>query len=383
MKILIKQFLLSSTGLLLTFCTSQKGSIESDKTLFWGDLHNDCNVCYARGSIERAYAIARSNLDFYCFTPHSQWHDQPDNANLSRFTEAYNRVNNDWNKIKKIANDNYKPGEFVSYIGYEWHSSRYGDNCIIMPGSEGELVYPQDIKELQEFARDRNAILIPHHPAYMKGNRGQDWDYLGNKDITPVVEIFSEHGNAESDRGTSPYIRHSMGGRYTRNTIQYLWSTGKQAGIVASSDDHLGYPGGYGEGLAAVYADELNCRVRSYTSRTEAFEERPTNSIILEIKGSPETALNMSLLMPSVMDHNISLKELAESGEIFFTGDNTSESVMIHRVVFIENYFAEFDLKDKSKTNETDFYYVRVIQSNGSLAWSSPIWVNKLEKWKQ
>jgi hypothetical protein len=26
---------------------------------------------------------------------------------------------------------------------------------------------------------------------------------------------------------------------------------------VASTDDHLGYPGAYGEGLAAVYADSL------------------------------------------------------------------------------------------------------------------------------
>lgn len=525
MKILIKLFLLSSIGLLLTCCTSQKGSIESDKNLYWGDLHNHCDVGYAKGSIERAYDIARNHLDFYCFTPHSQWHDQPDNANVSRFTEAYRRVNRDWDMIKKIANDNYTPGEFVTFIGYEWHSSRYGDNCIIMPGNEGELVYPKDIKELQEFARDRNAILIPHHPAYMKGNRGQDWDYLGNKDITPVVEIFSEHGNAESDRGSSPYIRHSMGGRYTRNTVQYLLSKGKQAGIVASSDDHLGYPGGYGEGLAAVYADELtrgaimeglrarrtygvsadrieldfllnghlmgesipfcknrkihvkvkgkdvvervevlknneviyryfpvdekpgnsrwitpvicrieygwgpwsgfnaariadwdfnvkvvngkilsatpcfqsgpldenrrniithqdeiNCRFRSYTSRTDAFEERPTNSIILEIQGSPETELDMSLTMPSSADRKILFKELAESNDIFFTGDMTSESVMIHRIVFKDNYFAEFDFMDKSKTNETDFYYVRVIQSNGSLAWSSPVWVNGKEE---
>jgi hypothetical protein len=503
-------------------CRSYEETVTAEMNLYWGDLHNHCDVGYARGSMERAYDIARSHLDFYCFTPHSQWHDQPDNSNIARFREAYRRVNKDWPAIKKLANDYYIPGKFVTFLGYEWHSSMFGDNCIIMPGNDGELVYPGDIKELQHFARKNNAILIPHHPAYMKGSRGQDWSYLGRPDITPVVEIFSEHGNAESDRSPSPYIRHSMGGRYTRNTISYLWEQGVQVGVVASSDDHLGYPGAYGEGMVAVYADTLtresimeairarrtygisadrieldfringhlmgesipfeaerkiivkvngkdvidrvevlrnnnviyrnfpcdkrtdnaswrkpvicrieygwgpwsglnvpriadwnfdikikngvilsatpcfqsgpldenrrnriteidekHCRFVSYTSRLEAFEERPTNSIILEIQGSPETELIFNLSQPDTINHKITLKELAESNDIFFTGGMTSESVMIHRIVFNENYTASFNFTDRARTGETDWYYIRAVQSNGSLAWTSPIWVNK------
>lgn len=520
MKILPGFFLILLT-LLINSCNSDKEEVGPVKNLYWGDLHNHCDVGYAKGSLGRAYDIAQSHLDFYAFTPHSQWHDQPDNSNVNKFNEAYLRVNKDWDTIKKAANDFYRPGKFVTFIGYEWHSSKFGDNCIITPGNDAELIYPKDIAEFQEFAKKQNAILIPHHPAYMRGFRGQDWNMTGDSDVTPVVEIFSEHGNAESDRSPSPYIRHSMGGRYTKNTIQYLWSMGKQAGIIASSDDHLGYPGGYGEGLAAVYADTLtresilealkarrtygvsadrmeldfrlnghymgesipftptrnihvkikgkdvverievlknneviyrhfpvdekpeksqwespvlcriefgwgpwggfnaariadwdfdvkvkngkilsatpcfqsgpldetrrnkityldesNCRFNSYTSRTDAFEERPVNSVILEIQGSPETDLIVSLAKPSPINREISLEELSESNDIFFTGEMTSESVMIHRVVFMNNYFAEFDFKDKSKIRKTDFYYVRAIQSNGSLAWASPIWVN-------
>ena len=36
-------------------------------------------------------------------------------------------------------------------------------------------------------------------------------------------------------------------------------------------------------------------------------------------------------------------------------------------------------LADRLKEHTT-WYYVRVVQSMGSLAWSSPIWVNKKEK---
>jgi len=58
-----------------------------------------------------------------------------------------------------------------------------------------------------------------------------------------------------------------------------------------------------------------------------------------------------------------------------FAGPFTSESILLHRVVFSENYSTEFKLMDKRETRRTDWYYVRVVQSNGSLAWSSPIWL--------
>ena len=522
---IIVLFFLISICLLFFRCGSQKEYVLSDKNLYWGDLHNHCNVGYAKGSLERAYEIAQSHLDFFCFTPHTQWHDRPDTGNYQSFTEGFQKAKNDWWKVVKYADDYYKPGKFVSFIGYEWHSSSYGDNCIIMPGSKGDLLYPGDITELQTVAKENNALLIPHHPAYMKDNRGQNWDFLGPTDITPVVEIISEHGNAESDRSPIPYILHSHGGRYTKNTVQYLWSQGKQVGIVGSTDDHLGYPGAYGEGLVAVYADTLtresiieairnrrtyavnadrieldfrlnghfmgesipftpgrkisvkvkgkdvidrvevlrnndviyryfpvdrkikstswdkpvlcriefgwgpwsalniprtvdwnfdvnvingkiisatpcfqtgpfdenrrnlitslddhHCQFCSYTARRDAFGERPTNSIILEIHGSPETELDVSLSKPVMKNHKISLRELAESNDIFYTGNMPMESVMKHRIVFSENYRADFEFRDKSETEITDWYYVRVVQSNGSLAWSSPIWVNKKEK---
>ena len=39
--------------------------------------------------------------------------------------------------------------------------------------------------------------------------------------------------------------------------LQALLQKGVRIGVVASTDDHLGYPGAYGEGLVAVYADTL------------------------------------------------------------------------------------------------------------------------------
>jgi hypothetical protein len=338
--------------------------------------------------------------------------------------------------------------------------------------------------------------------------------------VSPVVEIFSEHGNAESDRGPYRYIRHSMGGRTTQNTLQWLWEQGAQVGVVASTDDHLGYPGAYGEGLVGVFAEALTresimealksrrtygvsadrieldfrlndhwmgetisavtdrkirvgvkgqdvidrievmrnneviyrdhpidrqieasgwkhpvlcriefgwgpwgdlnmaricdwrfnvgvnngkilsatpcfqsgpfdekrrnrletvddrcCEVASYTSRMQAYEERATNSIVLKILGSPETTIGVEATQPANVKITKSLKELAHSSDAVFTGPFTSESILLHRPVFAEHYDAGFEFMDKRQTAQTDWYTVRVVQSNGSLAWSSPIWL--------
>src|SRR5690606_34980091 len=55
-----------------------------------------------------------------------------------------------------------------------------------------------------------------------------------------------------------PYKRHTEGGRWTKHTLQHYLSQGLRFGVVASSDDHLGYPGAYREGLAVVKATELS-----------------------------------------------------------------------------------------------------------------------------
>lgn len=528
----LKQAAQSGTGLVLAAGglsapsplpgAEQNGIAASDKNLFWGDIHNHNAVGYAKGTLERSYDIACSHLDFYCFTAHSQWHDipkMPQDKQL-KFLRGFEVTRKNWDKIKRLAEENYAPGKFVSFIGYEFHSSAHGDVCIIFPGSEAELVYTKGIKEFQQFARDRGAILIPHHPAYKQGWRGQNWNVLDTS-VSPVVEIFSEHGCAESDRSPFPYIRHSMGGRNTYNTLQALWEKGYQVGVVASTDDHLGYPGAYGEGLVAAYADSLtresimealkarrtygvsgdrieldfrcnghwmgevtqptknrtiqvkvigrdaiervevlcnnqvihrdipvdrtaalpdwskpvlcriefgwgpwgdfemaricdwklkiavdrgkldtvhpcfqsgpfdedrrnritsqddtSCELTAYTSRKQAYEERATNSVVLGIVGSPKTSLNVSLTQPAQQVVSRSLEQLQESSDTFRVGDSfMSESLLLHRTVFPEHYQTAFEFTDNRESKTTDWYYVRVVQTNGSMAWSSPIWV--------
>lgn len=45
--------------------------------VFWGDVHNHCNLTYGHGDLEDAVAAAREQLDFVSITPHALWPDIP------------------------------------------------------------------------------------------------------------------------------------------------------------------------------------------------------------------------------------------------------------------------------------------------------------------
>ena len=363
--------------------------------------------------------------------------------------------------------------------------------------------------------------MIPHHPSVRQGRRGANFAHRDAK-VSPLLEIYSEWGNSESDRAPFPFLRHTEPGRWTKNTLQYALAQGHRFGVIASTDDHLGYPGGWGEGLAAVLAPDLSrksimealldrrtyavtgdrivlgfslngkimgrelpfvrerrlrvsvkgwdqldrvevlknnrvihrdfpmdretssaswlapvlarfeygwgpwpalgitrscdwdftcrieggvieavqpcflpgpleeerrdqilertdrsVRVRSFTALKQQIEDRSQKALVLRMRGGPETKLTIALQAPSVQSLTMSFRELAESSEVLYTGEFPKESALLNRIVFHPHFETSFQVNDTGNGSQADWYYVRAVQSNGQLAWSSPIWVEK------
>jgi hypothetical protein len=178
-------------------------------------------------------------------------------ARERHWIDGFKKLKDTWPRVQDVIADGNRDGEFCAFLGFEWHSSEWGDQCVVFPGDRRPLFYAGDVPKLRRFCQEEGALMIPHHLAYPKGRRGVNWGTF-DETCTPVVEIYSEHGNSEDDRGPYPFFTHSMGGRETSNTAAAALAAGLRFGFVGSSDDHAGFPGAYGEGLMAALVTDFS-----------------------------------------------------------------------------------------------------------------------------
>ena len=232
---------------------------------YYGDLHAHCEIGYGQGSVEDAYANARRQLDFASVTAHWQWPDIPDgDARLANYVAwhrgGFARAAAGWPHLLDVTREVTEEGRFVAYPGFEWHSCRYGDHNVYYKEPRGGLLEAGDLPDLRRqlaalAATGLPGFLIPHHIGYAQGSRGANWDAF-DPALTPVVEIVSMHGVAESDDAPSPYLL-PMGPRSGTGTMQQGLARGLVFGVMGSTDHHGGFPGSYGCGRAAVWARDL------------------------------------------------------------------------------------------------------------------------------
>jgi len=103
--------------------------------IYFGDLHNHSEVGYARGSLERAFEIAREHLDFFAFTPHGYWHDigHYENNIEKKWLDGFEVTKKRWPEVLEAVRKYDEPGRYVPMAGFEWHSTSLGDYHIIFP----------------------------------------------------------------------------------------------------------------------------------------------------------------------------------------------------------------------------------------------------------
>lgn len=231
--------------------------------LYFGDLHNHCDLSYGHGSMEAALHNARLQLDFASVTVHAVWPDLPVNDPALDYLVAYHRegfarARANWPLSLDALEAHNTPGRFITFPSFEWHSSFYGDHCVYYKQVAGAAII--DAPDLPSLRREvkksgRPALIIPHHIGYKSGWRGINWEEFSSE-LSPVAEVFSFHGLAESSEGPYPYL-HSMGPRHEQSTAHYGWSQGHIFGVIGSSDHHNAFPGSYGSGRLGVWAEAL------------------------------------------------------------------------------------------------------------------------------
>lgn len=228
---------------------------------YFGDLHCHTNLSYGRGTMERAFEIGRTHLDFCTVTGHAFWPDMPEDLQhydptISLHMGGFAKCRKYWQKYLEVM-ESYNSSELVTFPSYEWHSNRYGDYNVLACGATLELVEARDLRDFESAYSSGQHLIVPHHIGYTNEHRGIDWDTYRSSRLTAVIEVYSNHGCSMSEESPFDYY-HVMGPRDGTRTMEYGLLQGVKCGFIASTDSHDGFPGHYSHGRVGVLATGKN-----------------------------------------------------------------------------------------------------------------------------
>jgi len=330
---------------------------------YFGDIHGHSRLSDGTGTPEAYYRYARevSGLDIAALTDHSDYGTIPVRGKV-------------WERMKEAANRANDPGRFVTFLGFEWTSWVYGHRNVYYRDGDGPVFRAIDPEsdtpgKLWKLLEPYDAMTVAHHVG--GGPVSTDWDVIpGPREW--LVEICSAHGSSESYQGKSR-VYNPVKGRFVRDALL----RGYRLGIIGSGDSHDGHPGqrtagAVAGGLLGVYSPELTRK-----AVWEAFRKRHVYAtsgpkMILHFRvadapmGSrvawPSSRGKIPLAVRAVGCEPITEVEILRDGDPVFRWKGMEAQVL---------FFPE----DTVSPNEEHWYYARVTQQDGNMAWSSPVWV--------
>ena len=331
--------------------------------VLWADLQVHTAISDGTGELDQVYRYARevAGLDAVCITDHDHWG--------MKFLDQSPRV---WKSLQDAAEEWNQHNDFTAFLGFEWTNWVYGHRHVIYGGSEGELLSSIDPdydtpQELWAALRGQNVLTVAHHSA--GGAVATDWRIAPDPVLEPVTEIVSVHGSSEAF--DSPGRIYSA---KQNNFVRDALGRGYRLGFMGSTDGHDGHPGlahlaGASGGVVAILSED-NTR----DAIMQALRERrcfATNGprILLRFElgqakmgGTvPAGVENLTLTCRVVGTAPIERVDIIHGSEVV-----SSVAAGSKRVFF---FSAEVPTMTAG-----EFVYLRVVQEDGGLAWSSPIW---------
>jgi Protein of unknown function (DUF3604) len=366
-------------------CTPIICSDQSDDlNAFWGMIHGHTEMSDGTGTVEYYFRQMRdeSRLDFGGTGDHDHIWETTDEM---------------WRNICETVAEFNEPNQFVTFLGYEWAKWRkngdgdrnvyyLADHRPLYRSAEGHTPTPPDLFNV---LKNEKAIIIPHHTAH-SGN-WCDW-----KDHDPeherLVEIFQFQGSYECEKD-NPLL--AGGGNKAIGFIDHALKMGWRVGFTAGGDDHSGHAGTDAQvgtyqnaGLMCVWAEKLDRK-----SLWQALWKRRVTAT-----SGPRILLDFTL-NDRFMGSEISVAEnskLASSRMITikFHGTAPAKQIEVMRnseaVKSFFNSGLDCELKwedtlaiqeillpsDKFCDHPFCYYYIRVVQDDDHVAWTSPIWID-------
>jgi hypothetical protein len=279
-----------------------------------------------------------------------------------------------WWQIQKLDDALHVGPQFVPIFGYE-RSVRYPDghrNVMFvqrgirplprLAGGQANNVSTNDTKMLYKYLRAFDGICSSHTSAT---DMGTDWRDNDPK-VEPIVEIYQGDRQNYEYQGAprSGTQGNSPGGFQPAGFVWNAFAKGYRLGFQASSDHvstHISY---------AMVLVERPTR----EAIMDAFKRRhsygATDNIILDVRSGDQIMGDefATRQPPKLEIHAIGTKPIAQ---VVVVKDNKVVYTATPRKADVT-----LSWSDNQPRPGVSYYYVRVEQEDGQLAWASPMWID-------
>jgi len=287
-----------------------------------------------------------------------------------------------------------EPHRFVTLPAREFGHRSGHKNVYVLDDSYG-VPRPATWSELWDELGGREALVISHHTnTHSETDPHVAWGPQNLATINPqferVIEICQNRGSFEKEQVGADNVYFGGFG----SAVQSALAQGLRLGFVGGTDNHRGQPGSGRSHQSGLHYDEyvtggLTCVLASKLTREAVF------AAIRERRCYATTGVR-ALLDFSVNGHIMGQELRAdEAGEavrrIAVRAAGTAE---ILRAVIVRNGedvhtcagdgrlldFVWDDAAPLAKVTTAEgwvYYYVRLVQADGNIAWSSPVWIDR------
>jgi hypothetical protein len=336
-----------------------------------GDFHRHTDISAdgsGDGSLEDyyRYMIDVADMDTGIVSDHNQGGD----------------VEYNWWRTEKSYDVFHIPGRYTPLFGYERSVPYPNGHRNVVFAERGTRTLPIGDAEnsgkknsgpiLYPYLRQHRGICMEHSLA-----TGQGTDYRDNDpELEPLVEIYQGYHAAYEYEGapraeTSTNFVSVHGGYRPAGFWWNALAKGLKLGVQASSD-HISTHTSY----AMIYTPTTN-RGDIVESMRQRHAYAATDNILVDFE-SEATNGARHLMGDAFADPSGRVKLIAKVEGT----DEITQIDLIRNGKFIytrapHQKSSDFEYVDQSPETGESYYYLRVMQKDGNLAWASPIWIQR------
>ena len=361
------------------------GEHDGQDRLYWGEIHGHTEMSDGSGEYSELYRHAQDEgcLDFAAAADHAEYISD-----------------NQWLWMQDVTNSWNQPGRFVTLVGHEWEGKQR-DRNVYTSRPRLELVrgnYPPTSGLDAVWGRHHGdeEVVGGVHALLAHGVHRDHWD-LHDPSVERFLEIYSMWGaNDFRDNPLVPdWINDWVSGGVIRSgmTANELLKQGARLGFTGGGDCHHGHCGfssedtdgqgttPHGASPSTLYRCGMTAAIMPRLDRISlirALRNRRTYAttgarILLHFTaagfpmGTVGTAREVECRATVHAVQPIRLLEIVKDGSVVWSEEFSDLDAVIR-------------WRDPAPPSGEHYYYLHVVQVDGHMAWSSPVWIGSSER---